>query len=138
MNDNYRCSICKTVGKKLWSPYGNFKTLICATCAEKRQVPRYCSEIIWTKAGKGELTGKKKKMLAWKVNSKGEIPAELDNNPFSAVITTVELVIDLSKEFPEYVGETTLIPAYLCNNEYSLALLALKEDKEYWQNLPTR
>ena len=129
---DYRCSFCKAEGVKLWSFEGNSRTfLICASCAERRQVRQFYHKHTWIKKGKHTYWGipsvRKFTMPRWEVNRKGKIPTNAgfgpDGEPFSY---TCVLSIDVR----DVCNELTEVEAFP----------EIPEDKttQDWINLPTR
>lgn len=86
----YSCSICGKIGLKLWSDACN-TFCICASCAEKRQIPIKYPVYKWMNKGNNFFAitiGTKK--LKWKVNSRGKIPTSEGFDPYGDPISVTE------------------------------------------------
>ncbi len=129
---DYCCSLCKAEGVKLWGFEGNSGTfLICASCAERRQVQQFYHKHIWIKKGERTYFGvpsvRKFPMPRWEVNRKGRIPTNTgfgpDGEPFSYTDVLLINVHDICSE----LTEVEAFPEF-------------PEDKTFneWRNLPTR
>ena len=136
-----KCTICGKEHVKLWHPFVDTVPLLCASCAEERQVPRKCDECVWEeKTGfyVGNPTGKKLPLPKWTVDEKGKIPSHdgpgPDGSPFSM---TDLLLVDL-KDVADY-SEMTLVPAVPNENGIFIRYPSeAKERYEWWESLPTR
>ena len=115
--DNYVCSICGKRKVKLWRPYMDTGPLVCAECAEKRQVPQEYEEVIWKRESGdcyiGKTTGKKIPLSKWKVDEKGCVPSYDGPGPKGKKpITTDQLIVNLTDVSKVYTsGNTNMIPA---------------------------
>ena len=145
--DNYVCSICGKRNVKLWRPYGDDVPLICAECAEKRQSPRECDEVIfWKELGTDyfciEHTGRRLPLPKWKVNENGKIPAYFGPTIGGKTIIpmTVQLSVDLSDVSTAYShGSTCMVPAYPNEDGNFWSYTAVTEETlKWWNELPTR
>lgn len=141
---DYVCSICGRKGIKLWRPYMGTGPLICAECAEKRQVPRECNKVVWGKE-KGQYVGKstdeKISLPRWKVNEKGKIPSAFGPGPKGEPeVMTDQLQLDLSKVSKSYSsGRTSMVPACPADDRSFWGYTAVPDEVcKWWAELPTR
>lgn len=138
----YACAICGNKHVKLWRPSTDTKPLICASCAEKRQVPIEYDECTWEKKSDhyfGTPTGRKLPLAKWIVNEKGTIPSCHGPGPKGLPIEmTYQLIVNLKDVSKTYSsGETTMIPAVPDGNGdfyTSVPDIPFK----WWEELPTR
>lgn len=142
--DNYVC-ICEKRNVKLWRPYMGTEPLICAECAEKRQLPREYEETILKKENNGsytgEFTGKKLPLTEWKVNEKGKIPTDMGPAPEEQPVPmTDQLSIDLSDVSTAYSsGSTSMVPACPFEDVGFWGYTSVPEEVcKWWEELPTR
>ena len=104
--------------------------MLCASCAEKRQVQQFYAECIWIQEDTNDYfartTGKYLPLPRWEVNSKGKIPSTYGPGPDGEpILLTDELVIDISDLCSLSVVE--FIPEIPKGKNYS-----------WWIKLPTR
>ena len=144
MSKEYSCSLCGRKHVKLWRPYMDIEPLICASCAEKLQVPRTYDEQEWSSDGEhfiGTPTGKKLPLPKWTVDKEGLVPSyhgplpkecEVDNR-------TDQLIVNLKDVHESYSsGETTLVPAIPDNAGTFWGYTSVPEYAvKRWQNWPT-
>ena len=144
MKKPYVCAMCGNKNVKLWRPYMFVEPLICASCAEKNQVPRTYPVLKWVeKDGErvGITTGEKTTLPRWEVDKDGRIPSEQGydevNNSF---IMTDQLQVDIHKHFPmQNIGITTLIPAILDEDGDYWGYTSAPDDAlKKWKDLPTK
>lgn len=142
--ENYFCTICGRKNVKLWRPYKDVTPLICAECAEKRQVKiEYDEQIYEKKNGNyiGKPTGKKITLKKWKVDKKGNVPSYDGPGPIESDISvTNQLIIDISDVSDNYSSKnTTMIPAYPDENCKFYGYSSCPENiQAWWEELPTR
>lgn len=142
----YVCSICGSVGVKLWRPYGGTDILICALCAEERQSPYEYDDLNWQKDIKENCyirikTGRKLKLDKWKVDKKGLVPSYRGPGPKKLKQEkTDQLIVDIGDVSELYTsGNTIMIPAVTDDNSNFYCYGALPEALcVWWRNLPTR
>lgn len=143
-NNNCVCSICGRKGVKLWRPYMSTRPLICAECAEKRQVPRECDKVIWRKENGqhvGKVTDEKISLPKWKVDKKGKIPSAFGPGPKGEPESmTDQLLIDLSRDFKSYSsGRTSMVPACPDEDGDFWGYTSVPDEVcKWWSELPTR
>ena len=143
--NSYECCICKRKGIKLWRPYMGVEPLVCATCAEDRQLPREYEERKWEKVGDkfiGTPTGKTSILPRWEINAKGKIPTEygIISGMSEEAVTTDQLQIKF-KDTDEinYPCELTLIPAVPDGHGEFWGYLSVPEDLcKWWEKLPNK
>lgn len=143
--ENYRCTVCNRTGVKLWRPYGDSEPLICASCAEKRQVSMTYKETTWVKEGTtyiGTPTGKELELPKWTVDEFGEVPSYKGPPPVGASTRkTDQLIVDLKDVSECYQsGNTTMIPAVPYDNEkdsFYTYLSVPEKLVKWWVSLPT-
>ena len=148
---NYVCSICGKKNVKLWRPYMDEYPLVCAECAEKRQVPIEYDELSWETNSKkdkdcfpliGKPTGKKLILPKWKVNEEGLVPSYLGPDHEGKLIPiTDQLIIDLSDLFSSdnYSGQTTMIPACPNGDNLFYSYSSVPDDVcKWWKKLSTK
>ena len=89
---SYSCSVCGQEGKKLWSD-ARKAFCICASCAEKRQIPLRYPVYSWINKGNcfyatpiGTETRK------WEVNSKGKIPTNFGFDPYGEPVSVTDIL----------------------------------------------
>lgn len=137
----YECSICGRKHVKLWRPYVGAEPLICASCAEKRQVPREYDECVWEeKIGFyiGKPTGKKLPLPMWTVNENGEIPSHHGPRPDGTPMYMTDQLLLNTKDLLPY-DDMIFWPA-IPNKDGIFIRYPSKEEKYYkwWESLPTR
>lgn len=110
--------MCEKRKVKLWIPYElNPLLLICAECAEKKQI-------------------KHKDIPEWRVDDNGKIPIFMNGN--KTVLETDQLVVDLSDNGGS--KKETLIPACIKDDSPTFCKYAeiSTEEEDNWRKLPTR
>ncbi|MBE5821263.1 MAG: hypothetical protein E7311_01570 [Clostridiales bacterium] len=144
MCKNYECSFCGKEGVKLWRPYGAFKPLVCAECAETRQSPIEYYVLTWKKEGEKyieEPTGEKLPLPKWIINEKGRVPNYRGPGPNGIEREmTDQLIINL-KDVGFDSGKTALVPAVPYENydDQFWTYGDVPQDKvEWWENFPTK
>lgn len=138
--ENYSCSICGKTNVKLWRPYGHATHLICAECAEKRQVKRTCVVYEWEQHGMvliGTPTGETIELEEWKIDDEGNIPSQFIYDPNEK--KPIELIEKLTVYLDNLKNSTLLVPAIKDEkgNFYFLEDVPV-DKKECWRKLPTR
>ena len=122
----------------------NTTPLICAKCAEERQIFIEYAEINWEKRGDmyiGKPTGKKLPLPKWKVDDNGRVPSyEGPGHEDWPMRMTNHLLIDLRDVSKEYsYGETDMIPAIPAKNGEFWSYESCPEVAYIrWENLPTK
>lgn len=144
MEERYVCHVCGRKYIKLWRPYAETEPLICAICAEKRQVPVSYNEIIWYKRDGRYIktfTGKKIELDEWTVDEKGTVPVYDGPGPEdSLMMRTDVLKIGISDISEVCLSKSTdMVPAILNEKGDFFKLGEITEEiKETWTNLPTK
>lgn len=144
--ENYSCSLCGKTNVKLWRPYGHAVPLICAECAEKRQVKRTCVVYEWEIHGVvliGTPTGGTIELEKWKIDDEGNIPSQFIYDPNAK--KPIELIEKLTVYLNDLTGNvgfqtsTLLVPAIKDEkgNFYFSEDVPI-DKKEGWRKLPTR
>lgn len=140
----YQCSICKRQNVKLWRPYMGNEPLVCAICAEERQIPHEYDECVWKKEDDvyvGKPTGRKLPLPRWEVNEEGKIPSIDGPGPEGLPMSmTDQLIVNLEDVSPSYSsGHTNLIPAVPDEDGIFWGYTSVPEDRcKWWNELPTR
>ncbi len=120
-NCDYRCSICGKTDVKLWRLHLYTEPLICATCAEKRQIPV-------------SRTSKN-----WLINDSGKIFLRFGPSSENSNLMTYKLLIDLKDYFNEKESVVVdLIPAIPDNDgDFFGYSSSTTQVPAWWENLPT-
>lgn len=140
---DYKCTACGKENVKLWRPWGYNGPLICANCAETRQLPRECEELKWEeKDGKyvGNHTGKFIKLDKWTIDENGCIPTTLgvpNKNLPSATTNILEINIsDIDSSFSS--SGYSYVPAVMDEHGVCFTIPLSTTNYNWWKNLPTR
>ena len=141
---DYVCAVCGKEHVKLWRPYTGAEPLICAVCAEERQVPREYDECVWGEKADfyiGTPTGRKLPLDKWTINEKGEIPSHHGPGPDGTPMDmTDQLEVNL-RDVPNsgFYDEMTLVPAVHNGNGIFYPYASVPEERcKWWESLPTR
>jgi|LSQX01.3.fsa_nt_gb hypothetical protein len=157
----YQCSVCEAFGVKLWRPHKDNMLrapLICAECAEKRQIPRTYHVVKKWEVGTspnddpcwfgiyeyvqnadGEIVVKKAPMPKWVVDDNGQIPSANAPGPDGNWPMTDQLSINMSDISKTYSNESTgIAPAVPGKNGYMREYASIPTDRRnWWTQLPT-
>jgi len=156
---DYKCAACGEVGVKLWRPYMYNEPLICATCAEERQVEHtYTPVEKWEEStfpngepcwsgrplrepdADGNMVDVKFLMLKWIVSNKGKIPSPCScPGPDGYWSMTDHLIVDISDISKSYSsGSTDMIPAVPNEDGDMWGYTSVPENGcKWWEELPT-
>lgn len=140
---NYKCTACGKENVKLWRPWGYSGPLLCAECAESRQIPRECQELKWELKNNlwvGSYTGKTITMDKWHIDEKGFIPTTLSvPNKALPSAKTNKLIIDISDIDPSFgSGKVSFVPAVFDDDGSCFRIPLPSTNYNWWKNLPTR
>ena len=123
--------------------YAFSEPLICAVCAEDRQLPQECKAGIWVKRGKSyikEPTGRKFLLPLWRIDKSGKIPTFNGPGYDGSVIMTDQLYISL-EDIPDSCRNDgiSVIPAVPDEDGNFWGYTSVPQEFcELWKNLPTR
>ena len=123
----YECFLCGRTGVKLWHT-GYMKNLLCAECAEKRQVPLdYLTE-----------SDQASKRSRWTVADDGTIPSYSSREPGARDYILVVNISDVSTYGTS--GHTNMFPATDIDErgEFCFSDKDIQDGYDRWLDLPVR
>ena len=134
-----KCSFCGKDGVKLWQGRVHESVLVCASCAEKRQLKKQVFEYKWVEEDggyKGTPTGEKKVLPPWKIDENGEVELLTDGRINGWIRYHSKILPSTKITFQDLSMMLRITPyEYVERLEPALIGGITEED---WRKLPTR
>lgn len=131
----YKCSLCGATGVKLWRPWQNMDTLICAKCAEGIQEPQksQTTELVQDRANNWIFRCHSIIHTAprWEIDADGFIESPYDDGSFPSMLNFHLLLKDFGIVIPA-------IPFENDESQYYGYSSSPEELVKKWKALPTR
>lgn len=134
-----KCSFCGKDGVKLWQGMIHESVLVCASCAEKRQLKKQVCEYKWVEEDggyKGTPTGENKVFDPWKIDENGEVELLTDGRINGWIRYHSKILPSTKITFQDSSMMLGIIP-YEYVERLKPALIGGITEEE-WRKLPTR